>query len=154
MLCEPGRSLVATSGLTLYEIGSQKNIPGIRKYISVDGGMSDNPRPITYQSLYTACLADRPLSEANETVTIAGKHCESGDVVLKDIKLPFSESGEILVVFGTGAYNASMSSNYNRIPRPAAILVNDGKAELIQKRESPEDLLRYDVFLERFMTLS
>ncbi len=154
LLCEPGRSLIATAGLTLYTIGARKEIPGIRTYLSVDGGMSDNPRPITYKSLYTACLADRPLSEANEIVTIAGKHCESGDVVLKDIKLPFSASGEILVVFGTGAYNASMSSNYNRIPRPAAILVNDGKAELIQKRESPEDLLRYDVFLERFMTLS
>ncbi len=150
LMCEPGRSLVASAGITLYTIGSKKDIPGLRKYLSVDGGMSDNPRPITYQSLYTACLADRPLELTEQIVTIAGKHCESGDVLLKDFKLPKCKSGDLLVVFGTGAYNYSMSSNYNRIPRPAAVVVNSGEADLIQKREEPSDLLRFDVLPERF----
>jgi diaminopimelate decarboxylase len=149
LLCEPGRSLVATAGITLYTIGSRKEIPGIRTYVSVDGGMSDNPRPITYQSSYTALLADRPRAAATATVTVAGKHCESGDVLLKDIQLPAPVSGDVLVVLATGAYNASMGSNYNRIPRPAAVLVGNGQAELVQRREQPEDLLRYDVLPPR-----
>nr|WP_225867178.1 diaminopimelate decarboxylase [Cyanobium sp. PCC 7001] len=149
LLCEPGRSLVATAGLTLYTVGSRKTIPGLRTYLAVDGGMSDNPRPITYQSPYTAVLADRPGAEASETVTVAGKHCESGDVLLKDIALPPATSGDLLAVFATGAYNASMASNYNRIPRPAAVLVHDGMADLVQRREQPEDLLRYDVLPAR-----
>jgi diaminopimelate decarboxylase len=145
LLCEPGRSLVATAGVTLYSVGSSKTIPGIRTYVSVDGGMSDNPRPITYQSQYTAVLADRPGADPQDTVTVAGKHCESGDVLLKDIALPSPQAGDVLAVFATGAYNASMGSNYNRIPRPAAVLVADGSAELVQRREQPEELLRYDV---------
>ena len=149
LLCEPGRSLVATAGVTLYSVGSRKEIPGIRTYLSVDGGMSDNPRPITYQSQYTALLADRPEAEASETVTLAGKHCESGDVLLKDLALPPATTGDVLAVFATGAYNASMSSNYNRIPRPAAVLVHNGQADLVQRREQPEDLLRYDVLPDR-----
>jgi diaminopimelate decarboxylase len=149
LLCEPGRSLVATAGLTLYGIGSRKVIPGLRTYLSVDGGMSDNPRPITYKSPYTALLADRPLAEAEEAVTLAGKHCESGDVLLRDLPLPAARSGDVLVVFSTGAYNASMSSNYNRIPRPATVLVQDGVAELVQRREQPEDLLRLDLLPSR-----
>ena len=149
LLCEPGRSLVATAGVTLYSVGSRKEIPGTRTYLSVDGGMSDNPRPITYQSLYTAVLADRPEAEASDTVTLAGKHCESGDVLLKDLALPPSQAGDVLAVFATGAYNASMASNYNRIPRPAAVMVHDGMAELVQRRELPEELLRYDVLPER-----
>jgi diaminopimelate decarboxylase len=149
LLCEPGRSLVATAGVTLYEIGSHKQIPGIRTYLSVDGGMSDNPRPITYQSQYTAFIADRPGADACETVTVAGKHCESGDVLLKDVALPPATSGDILAVLATGAYNASMGSNYNRIPRPAAVLVHGGQAELVQRREQPEELLRYDVLPAR-----
>ena len=149
LLCEPGRSLVATAGVTLYEVGSRKDIPGLRTYLSVDGGMSDNPRPITYQSQYTAVLADRPAAEATETVTVAGKHCESGDVLLKDVLLPPATSGDVLAVLATGAYNASMSSNYNRIPRPAAVLVTGGQADLVQRREQPEDLLRYDVLPSR-----
>jgi diaminopimelate decarboxylase len=144
LLCEPGRSLVATAGVTLYSIGSRKQIEGLRTYVSIDGGMSDNPRPITYQSRYTALLADRPLAEGQETVTVAGKHCESGDVLLRDVHLPVTTSGEVLAVLSTGAYNLSMSSNYNRIPRPAAVLVHDGLADLVQKRELPEDLLRFD----------
>jgi diaminopimelate decarboxylase len=149
LLCEPGRSLVATAGITLYSLGSRKDVPGIRTYLSVDGGMSDNPRPITYQSQYTALLADQPKAEPSETVTLAGKHCESGDVLLKELALPSSQPGDVLVVLATGAYNAAMSSNYNRIPRPAAVLVQGGNADLVQRREQPEDLLRYDVLPER-----
>ena len=149
LLCEPGRSLVATAGVTLYAIGSRKQIPGIRTYLSVDGGMSDNPRPITYQSRYTALLADQPQAPAAETVTLAGKHCESGDVLLRDLPLPASRSGEVLVVLSTGAYNNAMASNYNRIPRPAAVLVHEGEAELVQRRELPEDLLRQDLLPNR-----
>ena len=154
LLCEPGRSLVASAGVTLYAIGSRKQIPGIRTYLSVDGGMSDNPRPITYQSQYTALLADRPEAEASETVTVAGKHCESGDVLLRDAALPPATSGEILAVLATGAYNASMGSNYNRIPRPAAVLVHDGQADLVQRREQPDELLRYDVLPARLTPVS
>ena len=153
LLCEPGRSLVATAGVTLYSLGSRKEIPGIRTYLSVDGGMSDNPRPITYQSRYTAELADRPEAEATDTVTLAGKHCESGDVLLKDLALPPASTGDVLAVFATGAYNASMASNYNRIPRPAAVLVHEGSAELVQRREQPEELLRYDVLPERLRSV-
>ena len=151
LMCEPGRSLVANSGITIYKIGAKKVVPGIRTYLSVDGGMSDNPRPITYQSLYSACLVDKPLNKNVEKVTIAGKHCESGDVLLKDFFLPSCESGDFLAVFGTGAYNYSMSSNYNRIPRPAAIMVGKGSAELTQRRELPEDLLQLDVLPDRFI---
>ena len=150
-MCEPGRSLVANSGLTIYKIGAKKVVPGIRTYLSVDGGMSDNPRPITYQSLYSACLVDKPLNTNFEKVTIAGKHCESGDVLLKDFFLPTCESGDFLAVFGTGAYNYSMSSNYNRIPRPATIMVGEGSVELTQRRELPEDLLQLDVLPDRFI---
>tara|TARA_Y100001968_G_scaffold195210_1_gene179076 strand:- start:10047 stop:11414 length:1368 start_codon:yes stop_codon:yes gene_type:complete len=154
LMCEPGRSLVSSAGITLYKTGSRKNIPNIRTYISIDGGMSDNPRPITYQSDYYACLVDRALDENQEIVTIAGKHCESGDVLLKDLSLPKLESEEVLGVFGTGAYNFSMSSNYNRIPRPAAVIVANGYSELIQRRETTEDLLRLDVIPDRFIGIN
>ena len=113
---------------------------------------SDNPRPITYQSLYSSCLVDKPLDSNCEKVTIAGKHCESGDILLKDFSLPSCESGDFLAVFGTGAYNYSMSSNYNRIPRPATVIVGEGCVELTQRRELPEDLLRLDVLPDRFIT--
>jgi diaminopimelate decarboxylase len=116
--------------------------------------MSDNPRPITYQSLYTAVLADRPLAEATDLVTVAGKHCESGDVLLHDVRLPVTAPGDVLAVFATGAYNAAMGSNYNRIPRPAAVLVHGGVAEVVQRREQPEDLLRYDVLPHRLLPVS
>ncbi len=152
LMCEPGRSLVANSGLTIYKIGSKKVVPGVRTYLSVDGGMSDNPRPITYQSLYSACLVDKPLNSNLEKVTIAGKHCESGDVLMKDFFLPSCKSGDFLAVFGTGAYNYSMSSNYNRIPRPATVMVGEGSVELTQRRELPEDLLQLDVLPDRFIT--
>jgi diaminopimelate decarboxylase len=153
LMCEPGRSLVATAGLTLYTLGSRKRVPGVRTYVSVDGGMSDNPRPITYQSEYTALLVDRPLERDGEPVTLAGKHCESGDVLLSRLELPSHEPGEVIAVLATGAYNASMASNYNRIPRAAAVLVHDGQSDLIQRRERPEDLLRYDVLPGRLATV-
>ncbi len=151
LLCEPGRSIIASAGLTLYKIGSRKDIPNGKTYISVDGGMSDNPRPITYQSNYTACLVDRPLAKSDEVVTIAGKHCESGDILLKNVHLPSSSSGDVLSVFATGAYNLSMSSNYNRIPRPASVIVANGESKMMQLRELPEDLLRYDLLPDRFI---
>jgi len=152
LMCEPGRSIVSTAGITIYKIGAFKEIPGIRTYLSVDGGMSDNPRPITYQSNYSACLVSNPLNNnSNNKYTIAGKHCESGDVLFKEIDLAECKTGDLICVFGTGAYNSSMSSNYNRIPRPAALLVCNGEAEIIQKRESPIDLLKYDVLPDRFI---
>ena len=149
LICEPGRSLIGAACVTAYTVGSQKEVPGIRKYITVDGGMSDNPRPITYQSLYRSVVANHMSSPCTETVTVAGKHCESGDVVIKDASLPPTESGDILVVLGTGAYNYSMSSNYNRLARPAGVLVKDGQADLILRRETLEDLVRFDELPKR-----
>ena len=152
LMCEPGRSIVSTAGITIYKIGAFKEIPGIKTYLSVDGGMSDNPRPITYQSNYSACLVNNPLNiNSKNKYAIAGKHCESGDVLFKEIELADCKTGDLICVFGTGAYNNSMSSNYNRIPRPAAVLVCDGEAEIIQRRESPLDLLKYDVLPDRFI---
>jgi diaminopimelate decarboxylase len=149
LLCEPGRSLIGSACVTAYTVGSQKVVPEIRTYIAVDGGMSDNPRPITYQSQYRAAIANKMSAPLTETVTIAGKHCESGDILIKDIKLPSTEAGDILVVMATGAYNYSMASNYNRLPRPAAVLVNNGEANPILKRETYQDLLRQDCLPER-----
>ncbi|MEM8637973.1 MAG: diaminopimelate decarboxylase [Cyanobacteria bacterium P01_G01_bin.54] len=144
LMCEPGRSLIANSCVTAYTVGSSKTVPGIRTYVAVDGGMSDNPRPITYGALYRAVLANRMSAPTTETVTVAGKHCESGDVLLKDVPLPPLATDDILVVAGTGAYNYSMASNYNRIGRPAAVLVQQGQAELILARETYADLVRQD----------
>ncbi|NCJ05682.1 diaminopimelate decarboxylase [Synechococcales cyanobacterium C] len=144
LLCEPGRSLIGSACVTAYRVGSRKHIPNLRTYVSVDGGMSDNPRPITYQSQYSAVVANRMHDPTQEIVTVAGKHCESGDILLKDISLPQTQPGDILTVFGTGAYNYSMASNYNRLPRPAAVLVQDGHAELMIERETYTDLLRQD----------
>ena len=155
LMCEPGRSIVSTAGVTIYKIGSFKEIPGIRTYLSVDGGMSDNPRPITYQSNYSACLVNNPFNNnCKNTYTVAGKHCESGDVLFKELELGNCKTGDLICVFGTGAYNNSMSSNYNRIPKPASILVCNGEAEIIQRRESPLDLLKYDVLPNRFIKQS
>jgi len=149
LLSEPGRSLVGTACVTAYTLGSSKTVPNGRTYITIDGGMSDNPRPITYQSQYRAIVANRMSSEANQTVTVAGKHCESGDILIKDIKLPQTQPGDILVVLDTGAYNYSMASNYNRIPKLAAVLVQNGEANLILKRETYRDLIRQDCLPER-----
>ena len=144
LIAEPGRSLIGSSCVTAYTVGSRKTVPGIRTYVSVDGGMSDNPRPITYQSQYEAIIANRMSAIASETVTVAGKHCESGDILIKDIKLPSSAAGDTLVVMATGAYNYSMSSNYNRVPRPAAVLVKESMAHLILQRETYDDLIQHD----------
>ncbi len=149
LLCEPGRSLIGPACITAYTVGSKKEIPGIRTYVSVDGGMSDNPRPITYQSVYRAAIANRMSAEHTETVTIAGKHCESGDILIKDAQLPKLETGDILIVMATGAYNCSMASNYNRQPRPAAVLVSQGEANLILQRETYDDLIQHDRLPER-----
>lgn len=151
LLCEPGRSLIGTACITAYTIGSSKTIPGIRTYIAVDGGMSDNPRPITYQSEYQSIVANRISAPNTETVTIAGKHCESGDILIKKAQLPKTQPGDILVVMGTGAYNYSMASNYNRLPRPAAVLVNQGESSIILERENYQDLLRSDRLPERLL---
>ena len=145
VISEPGRSLIAPACVTAYTIGSTKTVPGIRTYIAIDGGMSDNPRPITYQSVYRAVVANKMTQPLTETVTVAGKHCESGDILIKTAQLPPTIPGDILVVLTTGAYNYSMASNYNRIPRPAAVLVKDGRAELILQRETYQDLLRQDL---------
>lgn len=144
LIAEPGRSLIGSACVTAYTMGSQKEVPGIRSYVTVDGGMSDNPRPITYQSTYRAIVANRMSAETSETVTIAGKHCESGDIVIKNAQLPKTQPGDILVVMGTGAYNYSMASNYNRLARPAAVLVHEGEASLILERETYHDLVRQD----------
>lgn len=144
LLCEPGRSLIGSACVTAYTIGSTKEIPEIRTYIAVDGGMSDNPRPITYQSVYRAVVANRMSAPQSQKFTVAGKHCESGDILIKDATLPQTNVGDILVVMATGAYNYSMASNYNRLPRPAAVLVNGGEANLIVQRETYLDLIRQD----------
>ncbi|MEO0855022.1 MAG: diaminopimelate decarboxylase, partial [Cyanobacteria bacterium J06648_11] len=149
LLCEPGRSLIGSSTITAYTVGGRKVVPDIRTYVTVDGGMSDNPRPITYQAEYTPVLANRPEAEATEIVTIAGKHCESGDVLLKDARLPEAHPGDILAILDTGAYNYSMASNYNRLPRPAAVLVREGKAEVIIQRETYADVVRQDNLPDR-----
>ncbi|BAY07526.1 diaminopimelate decarboxylase [Calothrix sp. NIES-2098] len=149
LLCEPGRSLIATACVTAYTIGSSKVVPEIRTYVAVDGGMSDNPRPITYQSKYRAVVANKIAVPLTETVTIAGKHCESGDILIQNAQLPKTEPGDILVVMGTGAYNYSMASNYNRLSRPAAVVVANGEANLILQRETYQDLIRQDCLPER-----
>ena len=144
LICEPGRSLIGSACVTAYTVGSQKTVPGIRTYISIDGGMSDNPRPITYQSVYRVLAAGNMSAPLSETITLAGKHCESGDVVIHDAQLPPVSSGDIVVIPATGAYNYSMASNYNRVPRPAAVLVKNEQACLIVERETEADLMRYD----------
>jgi diaminopimelate decarboxylase len=145
---EPGRSLVGDAGITLYKVGSSKEVPGVRKYLAVDGGMSDNIRPALYSAKYEAVLANRPLAKTKETVSIAGKCCESGDMLIWDLPLPEAGEEDILAVFCTGAYGYSMSNNYNRIPRPAVVFVENGKASLVVKRETYEDLVRHDLPLK------
>ncbi|MBO0995330.1 diaminopimelate decarboxylase [Bacillus sp. SD088] len=142
---EPGRSMVGDAGTTLYLVGSQKDVPNIRKYLAVDGGMTDNLRPALYDAKYEAVLANRANDEATETVAIAGKCCESGDMLIWDLPLPEASPNDILAVFCTGAYGYSMSNNYNRIPRPPVVFVENGTSQLVVKRESYEDLLRLDL---------
>ncbi|HEX7057570.1 MAG TPA: diaminopimelate decarboxylase [Bacilli bacterium] len=146
---EPGRSMVGEAGTTLYTVGTFKEIPGVRKYLAVDGGMSDNPRPALYGAKYEGMLANRANDPVEETVSVAGKACESGDMLIWDLPLPKAASGDILAVSCTGAYNYAMASNYNRIRRPAVVFVKDGHADLVVKRESHADLTANDVIPER-----
>lgn len=145
---EPGRSLVGDAGLTLYKIGSKKEVPNVRKYLAIDGGMTDNIRPALYQAKYEAVLANKPLEKPTETVSIAGKCCESGDMLIWDLPLPLTDGEDILAVFCTGAYGYSMANNYNRIPRPPVVFVENGKAILVVRRETYEDLVRLDLSIK------
>lgn len=149
LMVEPGRSLIGEAGTTVYTIGSITEVPGIRKYIAINGGMGDNIRPALYGSKYEAVVANKMNTEAEEVVTVAGKCCETGDILLKDIKLSNPLSGDVLAVFTTGAYNYAMSSNYNRLPVPGVMLVKDGKKDWIVKPQNYEDILRNDVIPDR-----
>lgn len=146
IIVEPGRSVVGASGITLYTVSAVKSIPNICNYVLVDGGMCDNPRYALYQSEYEACVANKALNEKTETVTIGGKCCESGDKIGENMPLQSCESGDIIAVFSTGAYNFSMSSNYNRNPRPAVVMIaQNGSDRLIVKRQTYEDIVRNDI---------
>ena len=145
LLIEPGRSIVGPAGTTLYRVGAIKTSGDGTVYAAVDGGMSDNPRPALYGARYDAIVCDRVEAPPTVTYSIAGKHCESGDVLIDRIALPELHTGDLLAVPVTGAYAASMASNYNLLPRPAAVMVRDGEARLVQRRESVEDLLARDV---------
>ena len=143
---EPGRSIVGDAGVTLYTAGAIKDIKNVRKYVSVDGGISDNPRYIMYDALYDAVIANRADEKASEYVTICGKCCESGDILIDKAHLPKIETGDIIAIMSTGAYNYSMASNYNRIPRPPVVMVSNGEDKLVVKRETYEDLVKNDIY--------
>jgi len=145
VLIEPGRSIVASAGITLYTVGSVKDIPGVRKYAIVDGGMADNPRYALYKSAYTILAVDRPSEPGTEVVTVAGRCCESGDLIQENVSLPHCSRGDVLAVLATGAYNYSMSSNYNRLPRPAVVMTKDGESRVVVKAETYADVARNDV---------
>ncbi len=143
---EPGRSIVAEAGITLYTVGQIKDIPGLRKYVSIDGGMGDNIRVALYQAEYDAIIANKADEEATETVTVCGKCCESGDIILTDFKIPAGvEAGDILATFSTGAYGYSMASNYNNNPIPGVVLVKDGKSDWLVKPQTPEQIIQNNV---------
>ena len=144
ILVEPGRSLVGNAGVTLYEVGTVKEIPGVRTYVAVDGGMSDNLRPMLYGARYDALIANRAGDVPDTRVTIAGMHCESSDVIVRDAELAAPRVGDLLVTPATGAYGHSMASNYNKVPRPAVVFVAGGEARVVVRRETLDDLLRLD----------
>ncbi len=145
ILIEPGRSIAAPAGITLYTVGGKKVIPNIRTYVSVDGGMGDNPRYALYQSKYDVEVANKADLPKSEVVTVAGKCCETGDLIGEGMPIQPVEPGDILAVLATGAYNYSMSSNYNRIPKPAVVMVSGGKSRVVVKREDLEDIVRNDL---------
>ena len=145
IMIEPGRSIVGPAGTTLYTVGAVKTIPGIRNYVSVDGGMTDNPRYILYQSEYSVAVANKINEPADYVATVAGRCCESGDLVQENTKIQTPEPGDILAVFCTGAYNYSMASNYNRVPKPPIVMISEGKSKVIVKRETYEDLVKNDI---------
>ncbi len=146
LFVEPGRAIVARAGVALYTVGSSKDVPGLRRFVSVDGGMADNIRPALYGSQYAALVADRAADERRETVTVAGKYCESGDILLRDAELPPLAAGDVLAMPAAGAYALAMAGNYNASLRPAVVLVRDGEAKLMRRRETYEDLTRADVW--------
>jgi len=141
VLLEPGRSVVAEAGVTLYTVGDRKVVPGVRTFVAVDGGMGDNPRPSLYGARYAAVVADRASTAGGERVTVAGRYCESGDVLIEEAWLPHPVAGDVLAVFATGAYNHSMASNYNRVPRPPVVFVEDAAARLVVRRETFADMV-------------
>lgn len=145
VLIEPGRSVVGAAGITLYTVGAVKEIPGIRTFVSIDGGMTDNPRYALYKADYETVCANKANEERSEIVTVAGKCCESGDLIQENTKLQKVEAGDILAVLSTGAYNYSMASNYNRIPRPPVVMVKDGETRVVIKRETYEKIAENDV---------
>lgn len=145
ILMEPGRSIVGSAGITLYTAGSVKEIPGVRTYVSIDGGMADNPRYALYQAPYEAVVADRAKEPKTQTVTIAGRCCESGDLIQENIAIQPAKPGDTVAVFATGAYNYSMASNYNRLPKPAVVMIKDGNPRVIVKRETYENLIENDI---------
>ena len=149
LFIEPGRSIISTAGVTLYTVGSSKQVPKGKKYVAIDGGMADNPRPSMYQAKYFAEIANKKDNLSSNIVTIAGRFCESGDILIKDIKLPELEEGDIICVYNTGAYNYSMASNYNRVQKPAMVLVNNSQSDMIVKREDLDDLISHDVIPDR-----
>ncbi len=146
---EPGRSIISTAGVTLYTVGSSKVVPNGRKYVAVDGGMADNPRPSMYQAEYTAQVANKLQAKNLEKVTLAGRYCESGDILINEIELPKLEAGDIICVFNTGAYNYSMASNYNRVEKPAMVLVNNSLSDIIVYRETLDNLIEHDNIPDR-----
>ncbi len=149
LIIEPGRSVIGEAGITLYTVGAIKDIPNVKKYVAVDGGMFENPRYALYQSKYTLLLANRANEKCTEKVSVSGKCCESGDLIAVDVALPEARVGDVMAVFSTGAYHYSMASNYNRNFVPPAILVNEGKADYIVKPQNYEDIIRNDVVPER-----
>ncbi|MFA7550573.1 MAG: diaminopimelate decarboxylase, partial [Sedimentibacter sp.] len=151
IVIEPGRSIVGEAGLTLYTIGTIKDIKGIRKYVSVDGGMTDNIRPALYQAKYESVIANKAAQPSNDLVTISGKCCESGDILIRDAYIPLAERGDILAIFSTGAYGYAMASNYNKNPMPAIVLVKEGKAEVIVKRQTYEHMIENEVIPKSLM---
>jgi len=145
LIIEPGRSIIARAGVALYTVGSIKEIPKVRTYVCVDGGMGDNIRPALYESKYEAVLANKVTARLSNKVTIAGRYCESGDLLIKDIDMPQTASGDIIAIPVCGAYCIPMSSNYNMVPHPAIAMLKDGKARIIRKRQKYADLMKYDV---------
>ncbi|WP_077532359.1 diaminopimelate decarboxylase [Massiliimalia massiliensis] len=145
IIIEPGRSIVGAAGITLYQVGGVKEIPGIRKYVSIDGGMTDNPRYALYEADYEFILANKASQDKNDTVTVAGRCCESGDLLGKDVPLQQAEIGDILAVCATGAYNYSMASHYNRVRKPAVVMVKDGTSRIVVRRETLDDMISCDI---------
>jgi len=145
LIIEPGRAIVAQAGVALYKVGATKEIPGVKKYVCVDGGISDNIRPPLYGAEYEALVANKASEVAREVVTIAGKLCEFGDILVKDVNLATVHPGDIIAIPVCGAYSIPMSSNYNAMPRPAIVVIKEGRAYLIRRRETYQDLMSLDI---------